>query len=252
MDGNCPIHGIPVERVTEENYFFRLSPLRGPAARALHRSTPRRSSPRASAARCSASSSRASSTSRSAARRSRGASRCRGIPKHVTYVWFDALVNYCTAVGYGSDPERFARYWPANYHLIGKDILRQHAVYWPAMLMAAGEAPPKTRVRARVPARRRREDEQDPHESDRTGGPRRGVRRRRVPLPLRRGPALRSRRRLQLRGDGRPLQQRSREQLRQPREPRAEHGDQLRRRRHARRARRRSARRRSRVSRSTA
>ena len=64
-------------------------------------------------------------------------------PKHVTYVWFDALVNYCTAVGYGSDPERFARYWPADYHLIGKDILRQHAVYWPAMLMAAGEAPPK-------------------------------------------------------------------------------------------------------------
>ena len=64
-------------------------------------------------------------------------------PKHVTYVWFDALVNYCTAVGYGSDPEQFARYWPANYHLIGKDILRQHAVYWPAMLMAAGEAPPQ-------------------------------------------------------------------------------------------------------------
>ena len=62
---------------------------------------------------------------------------------HVAYVWFDALINYCTAVGYPDDRTRFDRYWPANYHLIGKDILRQHAVYWPAMLMAAGEAPPQ-------------------------------------------------------------------------------------------------------------
>jgi methionyl-tRNA synthetase len=64
-------------------------------------------------------------------------------PKHITYVWFEALFNYCTAVGYGSDRARFDRYWPADYHLVGKDILRFHAVYWPAMLMAAGEAPPK-------------------------------------------------------------------------------------------------------------
>ena len=49
-------------------------------------------------------------------------------PTHVAYVWFDALFNYCTAVGYGTDPERFDRYWPADYHLIGKDILRFHAV----------------------------------------------------------------------------------------------------------------------------
>ena len=72
-----------------------------------------------------------------------------GIPlpwdeRHVTYVWFDALINYCTAVGYGDDRERFDRYWPVNYHLIGKDILRFHAVYWPAMLMAAGLAPPQS------------------------------------------------------------------------------------------------------------
>ena len=72
-----------------------------------------------------------------------------GIPlpwdeRHVAYVWFDALINYCTAVGYADDRERFDRYWPANYHLIGKDILRLHAVYWPAMLMAAGEAPPQS------------------------------------------------------------------------------------------------------------
>ena len=59
---------------------------------------------------------------------------------HITYVWIDALLNYITAVGYG-DPEKaeeFARYWPAQYHFVGKDIIRFHCVIWPAMLMAAG------------------------------------------------------------------------------------------------------------------
>jgi methionyl-tRNA synthetase len=59
------------------------------------------------------------------------------------YVWFDALLNYATAVGYGADPDspegrRFTETWPADVHLVGKDILRFHAVYWPAMLLAAG------------------------------------------------------------------------------------------------------------------
>ncbi len=61
-------------------------------------------------------------------------------PDHVTYVWFDALINYITAAGYG-DPEaaeRFARFWPAQQHIVGKDIIRFHCVIWPAMLMAAG------------------------------------------------------------------------------------------------------------------
>ncbi len=61
---------------------------------------------------------------------------------HVTYVWFDALTNYLTAAGYASDPDRFARRWPAT-HLIGKDILRFHCVYWPAMLLSAGVEPPE-------------------------------------------------------------------------------------------------------------
>ncbi len=63
-------------------------------------------------------------------------------PKHVCYVWFDALTNYITAAGYADDPERFARMWPANIHSIGKDILRFHAIYWPAMLMAGNVEPP--------------------------------------------------------------------------------------------------------------
>ena len=56
---------------------------------------------------------------------------------YVTYVWFDALINYLTAVGYNVDEDGFNKYWPANYHLIGKDILTTHSVYWPTMLMSA-------------------------------------------------------------------------------------------------------------------
>ena len=63
-------------------------------------------------------------------------------PRHVTYVWFDALTNYLTAAGYADDPATFARRWPA-VHLIGKDILRFHCVYWPAMLLSAGVEPPR-------------------------------------------------------------------------------------------------------------
>ena len=63
---------------------------------------------------------------------------------YVTYVWFDALINYITAPGYDEDPQEFQKFWPANMHLIGKDILTTHAVYWPTMLMAAGIKLPKT------------------------------------------------------------------------------------------------------------
>ena len=63
--------------------------------------------------------------------------------QHVTYVWFDALANYITAVGYGTDDERFRTWWPAARHLIGKDIIRFHCVYWPAMLLSAGLEPPQ-------------------------------------------------------------------------------------------------------------
>ncbi|MGI8663515.1 MAG: methionine--tRNA ligase [Acidimicrobiales bacterium] len=64
-------------------------------------------------------------------------------PGHVFYVWYDALINYATAIGFGTDPERFEAWWPHVTHLIGKEIIRFHCVYWPAMLMAAGIAPPQ-------------------------------------------------------------------------------------------------------------
>ena len=63
---------------------------------------------------------------------------------YVTYVWFDALINYITAAGYSSDKTLFKKLWPVSYHLIGKDILTTHAVYWPTMLMSVGIELPKS------------------------------------------------------------------------------------------------------------
>lgn len=68
----------------------------------------------------------------------------KGDPKHVVYVWIDALSNYITALGYGTDhPELYNRYWPADVHLVGKEIVRFHTIYWPIMLMALGLPLPK-------------------------------------------------------------------------------------------------------------
>ena len=66
-----------------------------------------------------------------------------GDPESIIYVWFDALTNYISAVGYGSDEKKFAEWWPADIHVIGKDITRFHCIYWPAMLMAGGVPRPK-------------------------------------------------------------------------------------------------------------
>jgi len=140
--GNCPIHDKPVDHVTEENYFFRLSRFTDVLLEyyETHPEAVQPDSRRNEVLGFIKQGLRDFSMSRT--------SITWGIPlpwdaAHVTYVWFDALFNYCTAVGYGTDRERFDRYWPVDYHLVGKDILRFHAVFWPAMLMAAGEAPPK-------------------------------------------------------------------------------------------------------------
>ncbi len=82
-------------------------------------------------------------------------------PDHVMYVWVDALTNYLTGVGFpDTDSEMFRRYWPADLHMIGKDIIRFHTVYWPAFLMSAGIELPRTGFRARLHQRQGREDEQ--------------------------------------------------------------------------------------------
>jgi methionyl-tRNA synthetase len=64
-------------------------------------------------------------------------------PRHVVYVWIDALINYISGIGFLQSPDLFLRYWPADVHLVGKDILRFHGVFWPALLLAAGIEPPK-------------------------------------------------------------------------------------------------------------
>jgi methionyl-tRNA synthetase len=142
LDGSrCPIHGTEVERLSEQNYFFKLSAF---SDRLLewYESNPGAVTPEAKrkeAIGLIKGGLRDISISRT--------SITWGVPVpwdpgHVFYVWYDALINYTTAIGYGSDPQRFEAWWPAVHHLIGKDILRFHCVYWPALLMAAGVDPP--------------------------------------------------------------------------------------------------------------
>jgi len=138
LDGNrCPIHEIELTREREENWFFRLSAFQE-RLELLFSERPDFVMP---AVRYNEAHSFIASgledISLSRARMHWGVE-VPWDPSHVFYVWFEALMNYTSAVGYGSDPERFADWWPAVHHLvIGKDILKFHTVFWPAMLMAA-------------------------------------------------------------------------------------------------------------------
>ncbi|HVL82505.1 MAG TPA: methionine--tRNA ligase [Actinomycetota bacterium] len=136
-NGLCPVHGSPLEQLSEENYFFRLSAY-NQALIDHYTANPGAISPE-----------RARSEVLGRLRdglRDIPISRATvswGIPlpwdqAHVIYVWIEALQNYITAVGYGSDEERFGAVWPADVHLIGKEIVWHHAIVWPAMLLAAG------------------------------------------------------------------------------------------------------------------
>ncbi|MFD7555045.1 methionine--tRNA ligase [Streptomyces sp. NPDC059835] len=133
----CPVHKRPVETLSEENYFFRLSEY-GDRLLAHYEAEPdfiQPESARNEVVNFVRQGLQDLSISRSTFDW--------GIPipwdsKHVIYVWVDALLNYATAVGYNENPERFEATFPADVHLVGKDILRFHAVIWPAMLMAQG------------------------------------------------------------------------------------------------------------------
>ena len=142
----CPDCHRPLERVTEESWFFKLSEFQDRLLK-LYEEHPEFVEPdfRLNEVRSFVESGLQDvSVSRT--------SFDWGIPVpfdegHVTYVWFDALLNYYTAVGYGDDsPEAAAlraRFWPAQMHVVGKDIIRFHCVIWPAMLMALGESVPE-------------------------------------------------------------------------------------------------------------
>ncbi|MGA6126646.1 MULTISPECIES: methionine--tRNA ligase [unclassified Microbacterium] len=137
----CAIHSKPLELLQEKNYFFKLSEFQDRLLE-LYRSQPdfvRPDSARNEVVSFVRSGLKDLSISRSAFD---WGIRVPWDESHVIYVWVDALLNYATAVGYGDDPTEFERRWPA-YHVVGKDILRFHAVIWPAMLMAAGLEVPK-------------------------------------------------------------------------------------------------------------
>jgi methionyl-tRNA synthetase len=143
----CPIHSKPVELVNENNWFFRLSAFVEPLLE-HYRKNPDACQPES--ARNEVVSFLEGGVSDLSISRS---TFDWGIPvpwdtDQVVYVWFDALLNYATAVGLTDAPDteggkKFAQTWPADVHLVGKDILRFHAVIWPAMLMAAGLEVPK-------------------------------------------------------------------------------------------------------------
>jgi len=142
----CPDCGRPTETISEENYFFKLSAFQDKLLK-LYEDNPDFVWPETRRNEVIAfvrSGLRDLSISRTSVQW--------GIPvpddpKHVLYVWFDADANYITAIGYGSDDSKlkkqFERYWPADVHMVGKEIVRFHAVYWPAFLMAAGLPLPK-------------------------------------------------------------------------------------------------------------
>jgi methionyl-tRNA synthetase len=136
-DARCP-NGHPLERAREQNYFFRLSRYQH-LLLDFYKQNPGFVLPQTRFNEVIAfvqGGLRDLSVSRTTIR---WGIPWPGNPDHVTYVWLDALTNYISALGFGSaEDERFKRYWPADVHLIGKDIIRFHAVYWPAFLMSAG------------------------------------------------------------------------------------------------------------------
>ncbi len=140
----CPDCGRITETVSEENYFFKLSAFERKLLE-FYEANPNFMGPE-STRREVISFVRSGLKDLSVSRTSFSW----GIPvpgdeKHVIYVWLDALANYITALGYGSDDDqKFREFWPADMHLIGKEISRFHCIYWPAFLMAAGIAPPRS------------------------------------------------------------------------------------------------------------
>jgi methionyl-tRNA synthetase len=141
VDGKCPLHST-VEWIKEKNHFFRLSKYQQPLLDHF-RAHPEFVQPdirRNEILRLLESGLEDISISR--------AGQSWGIPlpddpSSVVYVWFDALINYASAAGFATDEAKFAKWWPADLHVIGKDITRFHTVIWPAMLMSAGLALPR-------------------------------------------------------------------------------------------------------------
>lgn len=145
IDGKCPNHNTRPEEIEEENYFFRLSRYQEKIEEII-RSGEYMILPQERKNEILSfidSGLEDFSISRSVSRAHGWGIPIPGDQGQIFYVWFDALAVYLTSAGYGKNEEEFKRLWPADVHVIGKDIIRFHAVYWPAMLLSAGLALPK-------------------------------------------------------------------------------------------------------------
>src|SRR6516162_1538344 len=147
QDGRCPEHGTEPEQVSEENWFFRLSRYAAPLREAITSGQLRiEPAGRRHEVLALIDAGLADfSVSRPAERAGGWGISVPGDPGQVIYVWFDALCNYVTALGYGTGGDAYREWWAGpsrRVHLLGKGVLRFHAVYWPAMLLSAGQPLP--------------------------------------------------------------------------------------------------------------
>ncbi|MBL3593182.1 MAG: methionine--tRNA ligase [Synergistaceae bacterium] len=138
----CPDCKRPLQPMTEESYFFRISRYQEPLLR-YYEENPDAIQPRSRYNEV-VSFIRSGLNDQSVSRTTlKWGIPVPGDERHVVYVWFDALINYLTVAGYPDDEERLRTFWPAVRHLVGKDIIRFHCVVWPAMLLALGLNPPR-------------------------------------------------------------------------------------------------------------
>lgn len=144
VDGNCPDCNRPVQQVKEESYFFRMSKY-ADRLLAYYDEHPEFIEPESRKNEMINNFIKPGLEDLSVSRMSFDwGVKVPGDPKHVIYVWVDALTNYITALGYGTDDETlFNKYWPADVHVVGKDIVRFHTIYWPIFLMALDLPLPK-------------------------------------------------------------------------------------------------------------
>src|SRR3989338_11310750 len=144
VNGNCMIHQKPVEEIQEENYFFKLSKYLPEIKKLIKKDaiiiTPETKKNEI----LGMIENGLDDISFSRSKEKYWGWPVPGDDSQVFYVWQDALPNYISAIGYGTDEKKFKKYWPVDVHCIGKDIIKFHAIYWPAMLLSAGLDLPKS------------------------------------------------------------------------------------------------------------
>lgn len=143
VDGKCPLHNRVPEKRKEKNYFFKLSKYQDALLKHIEEN-PDFIKPESRRNEVVAFIKRGLEDISVSRQHGKWGIDWPGDSTQKIYVWFDALVNYLTAVGYPDDKGELAHFWPADVHLVGKDIVKFHAIYWPAMLMSAGVPLPKT------------------------------------------------------------------------------------------------------------